>query len=862
MKLKEQKNGTLLSTTRQFFKKGPRIKLLVILSAVMIVLVTVSLVSMYTAIVIYQAGKVGSLNNRLHDGMVSKLSFIPNYFKGVSANPETFAIDIKFKDLEKLRFNRDKALSYGHIQPEFKEEEVPAKLTHNGETYKIKMRITGGSIRHVADAEKWSFRIKIRGEETVLRMKEFNLLYPRSRGYLSDWIGHQLQKKLGLIGLRMTFVDVTLNGNSLGIYCLEENYDKRLVEDNRLREGLVFRWSETPQIYNKKKSLNDPAFKEKAVVLNRLFQAFMVGDVGVGQVFDLPKMAKFFAINDLMNGGIHGMDFGNTRFYFNPVTNLIEPIGREWDMSMYKYKSYLQNNIALSIDHLKKFNYYPYYRKFFADKNFMELYLHELGVMSKKSFLDDFFEEIAEDMEELTSVIYRDNPFYVFPKEFFYNNQIFIRNKIYPKQALVSYYNETSDNHLQVSIRNLQGLPVLIRSLILNDSITISPAEEIILPSKPNSGLDHQQIEFPIPKGYAIDVTETDKLEIEYNILGLDLIYNNEIFPWPYAEVKSFSKNFTRKKTNIYKAHFLDINESEKTITFKSGIHGIKEDLIIPGGYKVIAKDNCGIDLLNSTTIISYSPIFFYGSQKSPINIISTDTTGKGLLILNTKERSVLDNVHFNNLSNPSSFGWKLTGAVTFYEADISITNCLFSDNRQGDDYLNIIRSSYLIDNCIFRNVNADAFDSDFGLGMVVNTTFENCNNDAIDISGTNLEVKRVLMDNIGDKGLSAGENSQMNVHKIKIVNSEIAVCSKDMSAIIIDDAMLENNKIAFTAYQKKSEFGQGTITATNIEMKNISVPYLIETQSQLSIDGENKESNNERVKDLLYGVKYGKSSK
>jgi hypothetical protein len=158
--------------------------------------------------------------------------------------------------------------------------------------------------------------------------------------------------------------------------------------------------------------------------------------------------------------------------------------------------------------------------------------------------------------------------------------------------------------------------------------------------------------------------------------------------------------------------------------------------------------------------------------------------------------------------------------------------------------------------------VNADAFDSDFSKGKIVNSTFENCSNDGIDISGTNIQVEKVFMDKIGDKALSAGENSHMTVNTIKIINSEIAVCSKDMSIIIIDDAILENNQIAFTAFQKKSEFDSGNITASRIEMKNISVPYLIEIQSSLTIDGENKESNNKSVKDLLYGIKYGKSSK
>ena len=57
-------------------------------------------------------------------------------------------------------------------------------------------------------------------------------------------------------------------------------------------------------------------------------------------------------------------------------------------------------------------------------------------------------------------------------------------------------------------------------------------------------------------------------------------------------------------------------------------------------------------------------------------------------------------------------------------------------------------------------------------------------------------------------------------------------------------------------------EFGPGNIDGSKVEMTNNSVPYLIETQSNCMIDGEIKESNNNKVKDVLYGVKYGRSSK
>ena len=101
-------------------------------------------------------------------------------------------------------------------------------------------------------------------------------------------------------------------------------------------------------------------------------------------------------------------------------------------------------------------------------------------------------------------------------------------------------------------------------------------------------------------------------------------------------------------------------------------------------------------------------------------------------------------------MRNPSKNGWELSGAVTFYEADVAIDHCIFSNNRNGDDYLNIVRSEFDINNTLFINNLADAFDSDFSIGSISNTKFVNCGNDAIDISGTKITIENIFIDNIG----------------------------------------------------------------------------------------------------------------
>ena len=47
-----------------------------------------------------------------------------------------------------------------------------------------------------------------------------------------------------------------------------------------------------------------------------------------------------------------------------------------------------------------------------------------------------------------------------------------------------------------------------------------------------------------------------------------------------------------------------------------------------------------------------------------------------------------------------------------------------------------------------------------------------------------------------------------------------------------------------------------------NLKMEEIEMPYLIEEKSSLTIDGEVIPPSRDNVKEILYGVEYGKSSK
>ena len=260
--------------------------------------------------------------------------------------------------------------------------------------------------------------------------------------------------------------------------------------------------------------------------------------------------------------------------------------------------------------------------------------------------------------------------------------------------------------------------------------------------------------------------------------------------------------------------------------------------MIIPKDHKLIIK-NSSIKFSDGGQLISFSPIFVEGEKQNPVKITS-DTTknGNGILVINTNEESYLNNVVFKNLSAPNLIsGVGLLGSVNFYEADVKILNSSFYKNLAGDDYINIIRSKFYIENSYFEETLSDSIDIDFSDGSIINSKFFMSKNDAIDFSGSNVKLEKIYIHGSGDKGISVGEGSTLNGQDIIIENSKIGIASKDASDVYLDNVTINNVDIGLAAYIKKIEYGSPQIKASNIQLENYKHDYISDLRSQIIID-------------------------
>ncbi|WP_191858411.1 hypothetical protein [Hanstruepera ponticola] len=604
--------------------------------------------------------------------------------------------------------------------------------------------------------------------------------------------------------------------------------------------GLIKNTNAFFQAINDHKSLLDFIdFKgEQSKLAIKLCNDFAASKISLDKFIAIDKLANYMALFTVYANKI------DDTFYliYNKDTNLLEPF----------FVS--SSHLGKTIDYLEK--------PLINDLKFQELYIKTLEELSNQ----DIFNSLLNDIETFEKELVLINSYYpkvIFDFDILKINQRGINSNLYINKSIKPELVSIDNKKIELLVSNISHYPIQINGLNYeNKLITELNPKQLLL-----SG-NHDTIRIDLPQSFQnLFVSKKNKqtgfilhkhifdLNISYTILGLNNSLTSTILP--YTERETIEDDLFRNPKYIN--NHSDIVVSNDTISFKNKNVTISEPLVIPSDHIFKIEKGTVIDILEGGKIISHSPLNFQGTADNPIVFESTDNKGQGLLILSDQKQSILNYVEFNNLRNPIHQNWSVTGAVTFYESPVKLNHISIKGNK-CEDALNVVRAKFIMTNSSISETQSDAFDGDFVNGTIKNCRFDNLGNDAIDVSGSDLIVDNVYITNAGDKGLSAGEDSRMTIINVEVSQSEIAVAGKDLSIVKIENLKIYKTKLAFTAFQKKPEFGPSNITVNIVKMTDVETKYLIENTSSLIVDGQKIEST-ENVKDRMYGVEFGRSS-
>ncbi|AAQ00309.1 Predicted protein [Prochlorococcus marinus subsp. marinus str. CCMP1375] len=807
---------------------------------------------------------------------LSHLRILSNPFswvRGKLTPTDQLFLDINFKNYKKLEQKKDEALKIGVLIAE-ESDYVKGNISNRKNSVAGKIRLKGDQVDHFGQRKKWSFRVKVNDGKTINGMNKFSLHTPQTRNNIWEWIYFEFLRYEGLPSLKYFFADVTLNGNYLGLYAIEEHFDKILLESNKFKEGPIISLTEDsywyyiaqanksktrplntgndsfyntePKVFKEAKTLASPILKNQFQKASQLLEGFYTGKLTTSEVFPLETLAKYYVITDLSNS-YHATRWHNQRFYYEPTSSLLIPLGFDGMGGPGNAFHFHDLSIDRHINGVNK------ELSYFDDPNFVKLYIENLERVSKPEYLDKFFLKINKELNYNVNVLRRDNPRISKNdiKEKLYKNQLLIKSYLTPPpNSLNIYLQEIDDKSIKLSIGNKQVMPIKLLGIYYKNNLISNLEDQEYIKSKHKDNFINYN-EYKSKLNYPIE--DINNLSIAYSILGSSKIKQQNIRPYSRLNSIDAKKDLIRSNSNLDKFPFIIHNEVDKILTFKSGNWVLRKPLIIPKLYKVKNELGFNITMKDDGLIYSKSSVNLIGSTYNPVKINGEGSTN-GLVVINANDKSILNNVEFNGLSTPSKGLWSVPGSVTFYQSPVEILNCYFNSNN-SEDSLNIVRSDFKLIDSKFNLTRSDAIDIDFSDGHINNIQITNAGNDGLDVSGSNIKVNNIKVNYAADKAISVGEASNIVAKDIMITNSGIAIASKDGSLMKASNVVLNSSKIGFAAFQKKAEYSPASIKLKNTSYNGIDNLFLLSEGSKLILNGTsyNPNSTNEVINRMVY---------
>ena len=793
--------------------------------------------------------------------------------------PTQLRIELDQKALRQLEDKRAAALRNGVLQTS-EDDWVDGQVqAPEGSTMAAKVRLKGDWLDHLR-SNKWSFRIKLKGAHSWRGMQTFSLHTPAARYFLHEWLLHRFWEQEDVLTTRYDFIELLINGESRGIYAYEEHFEKQLVESQQRREGPIVKFSEEGFWAGMSRQLtsygfirpgsghsgqnlaNAPvvAFNETEIrqdtIQSRLYQqahllleAYRQGNSTPEQVFDLEKLARYYAGCDLLNG-YHGIVWHNQRFYYNPLIGQLEPIGFDGFADRPTNRYHFLAEGALHPDQLDGISLPAF---LLQDTTFVRIYLATLERLTRPEAWAAFFAANEEEWTARLNWLQMEFPDYQPDAQTLASEVAFVRSHLLPfAETSLRTYRQPGGGIL---VNNTHTLPLVIKGYssspnylgrLLDTAIWLPAAPVRKLWTKlrqetgPSQfrGLDfwNEQAlaEQTTPYFTAIQLPAAARY-LYFQIPGWDTLLVSAINDLAPPTGVPAAQPF-RQASQAKDFPSLRWNEARKIIFVPAGEHLFTRDLIVGKNHELHLAPGAIIQLNKGSAIISYGAVRAIGAEELPIEITTTDGTGQGLQVFNAATASVLKRVVVRGLTNLHKGDWALTGAVTFLASAVQIEECLFINNH-SEDALNMIRSTFSLINCVFRQISSDAFDSDFCKGTLTNCFFTEVVNDGMDFSGSVITVVDAHTKGCGDKGISAGEASDITVLGAVIEQSPIGIASKDESTVNARNIQLTDCGQGLVVFQKKPEYGPAFLLVEGLQLKNVTRLYQIGPGSRLQID-------------------------
>jgi len=747
--------------------------------------------------------------------------------------PEWLELQINQQNFIKIKQKRAEALKTGLLRSS-RSDLVPGDMRIKDDLFSIAVRLKGDLLDHLR-GEKWSYRIELKNEKTWKEMSEFSIHNSKARSHIAEWFMHQLFTREGIITPLYDFIQLKENGDIKGVYAYEEHFtdelllrNKRQIApilkhnddaywDNVQREVKPFYWTKALEIdlFNTNNS-SDSDFMKSFEYAKSVLQRFIDGDIKATEVFDVDKMAKYYALMELSHA-FHAQQITNIRFYLDPLTGYLEPIafdcfGEKLPEVTDKWEAAGEGVNSKSIPR----EGYPYggvyMHLLFQDESFFKKYMFYLEQFTQTEYLEKLKLNLAKSVEDRELLIRSDKEYanYSFSFEEVFKKASYTRKKILPlpNYSLKVFTNSQSRRRLILTSFHFFPLEIIGFG---NELKLTDPLETPLILEAFHK--ESNQFEYSL-------INPKEKEFIYYRTLGIDSTYQYQIKKndFPDADVKPIDTNLSYWINNKV------ISSSNDTLRFIEQISTLSDYLIIPEGYIMLIQPGQEINFKDEASIISDSPILAEGTSIKEIRFIGEDRPNQAII---SNSKSIFNHCDFINLSSIQYKGINSKAGISLKDS-VSISNSIFS-NSNNNYSISLMNSTFKIDNVDFSNCLGNGIEFSYSKGVVIGINLSDVVGNGLVIDNSHIEFHKANFNNIDGISILASNSMDLQFDSITITNSFQGIVSQNNTNIRCDKVLfknIQNGLIVQSPAAKHSDFQGNALIFENVEKEIIRDLY------------------------------------
>ena len=793
---------------------------------------------------------------------------------------------------------------------------VPATVRADGKTIEAEVRIKGDFLDHI-DTDKWSLRVELQSDKLwgmsrfsiqhpktrkylwewfIMEMsRRDGLLAPRAdfvnvvmNGnatgiyYLEEHFTKELIESQGRReGPIVRFVEDTLLNLS------HQYVGKFGFASSTIAPAALITNAKVAAYGEKRLAQNENLARQLQQALDhmRMLQKDRAGQ-RTHELLDLRSNALHHALGSLFRTN-HSTNWKSRRYYHNPVTGRLEPIVFDTNAGLF-----MQTRDPLEVHEYTS----PAYIK---NGRFYRAFFRELGRITEPGYIDDVVRDLFPRLrhyEELMRAEGLEDPMLdaASIEDALRSQQATLYQLLHPELP-VSFdcslltsdpTAERPSGMLEVEAWATTKVPVILEGFRMGNGTFLpagslrvkkgaverieGEAQAVALPSDGTHVVftfrsdereavlrDVDQVKRAVVSGGEVDKS------LKLSLTAVSRLITESESTEEVLTIRKFSDTWSSEGGRpvppsvdeaLEKHGFLRLDSEGGGLWLEPGTHDVEGDLVVPAGYVLHAGPGTRLRFGATHALISSDALLFDGSAEEPIVLEPRPGVANwsGVAVLQADQKSVWRNVHVRDTDVIRRGGWMMTGGVNFFHAPVELYDCRF-DDAHGEDALNIFGVPTVLDGIVIDTVASDAFDGDFVTGVVRNSAFLNSVEDAVDVSGSEFLVEKCRFTAIGDKGISAGEDSTVDVRDCVVESASIGVASKDFSRVVVDGLEIQSAiNYGFAVYIKKAEFGPSSIEARNVTLGEMGRgDFIVQSTCQFELEGVQHEGVPVDVKEM-----------